>query len=155
MCDEKLIWDYIDNELSESKRLEVEQHLSTCPACKQEFDLCVALHQEIQKVECLKPSFRFSKNVMEIIELDVSCQYRPLLNSFWKRLLMGGMATTLFFVTLITLILPGVWRMPAPQNSSFLRWIENPGFYTFVTVMISFWLIYLADQWLQKRFSVK
>ncbi|MEO1434726.1 MAG: zf-HC2 domain-containing protein [Bacteroidota bacterium] len=155
MCDEKLIWDYIDNELDPEQRAYVEEHLDACPECKEEFDLCVALHQEIQKVECLKPSFRFSKNVMEIIEMDVSCQYRPLLTSFWKRLLMGGMATTLSFITLMTFVLPGTWQGPVSQNGSLLRWVDNPGFYTLAAVMISFWLIYLADQWLQKRFSVK
>lgn len=151
-CSEQKIWDYIDGELTSNEIEEIRAHFKNCPKCLEEFELNLSVHQEIKKMDCMKPSVRFSKNIMESIEMDVSRQFKPLLNAFWKRICVGGIGTFAFYAIIIAILYPGVVANASAQGIlSTFDLLNHPTATTIFGIIITAWILYFADQWMQKR----
>lgn len=152
-CDEQKIWDYIDGELTPVEIEDIRKHFKHCPKCLEEFEVSLSLHKEIKKMDCMKPSVRFGKNIMEAIELDVSKQFKPLLNAFWTRLFLGGIGTFTFYTIIIAILYPGVVAkssadgLLSPENL-----FNHPAATTVLGIIVTAWILYFADQWMQKKF---
>ncbi|MEM7103080.1 MAG: zf-HC2 domain-containing protein [Bacteroidota bacterium] len=153
-CNEQKIWDYIDGELNPEEIKAIREHFKNCPKCLEEFEINLSLHLEIKKMDCMKPSIRFGKNIMEAIELDVSKQFKPLLNVFWKRICIGGFGTVAFYAIIIAIFYPHVFAEPnTPKVFSLWSLFNHPATTTVLGVFVTAWILYFADHWMQKRFK--
>ena len=158
---EETLWQYADKLLSNQKRLEVDNHLQNCDDCRLELEEIKAFNAEVSDAVIQEPSMRFSKNVMEMIEEEVtSIQYSPLLNNIWFKLLGSGFATFIFAV--ISFGFTGqktdiVWMDTMNDNIgivfSSLSNLVSSGIGVIV-ILIAFWLLFIVDKlYLSKRFG--
>lgn len=158
---EETLWQYVDKLLSNQERLEIDSHLQNCDDCRSELEEIQAFNTEVRDVVIQEPSMRFSKNVMEMIEEEVtSIQYRPLLNSLWFKLLGGGFAA--FILAVMSFGFTGqktdiVW-MDTMNNHvgtalTSLSSLVSSGIGVIV-ILIAFWTLFIVDKlYLSKRFG--
>lgn len=80
-CDESKIWDYIDGQMDEEMRNAFLKHLEQCPDCCAELQLNQSLHQNLERVPCLKKKLSKSCHTEE---MDMSTYFKPKLHYLWK-----------------------------------------------------------------------
>lgn len=69
---EEQIWDYIDGIGSAEYRSEIESKIATDEAYKAIYQDLSALHQQIGDIGLDEPSMSFSRNVMEMVSLEIA-----------------------------------------------------------------------------------
>lgn len=69
---EEQIWDYIDGVGSADHILEIEGKIASDEAYKAVYQELSALHQQIGKISLDEPSMSFSRNVMEMVNLEIA-----------------------------------------------------------------------------------
>lgn len=161
---EEQLWEYLDGEINQEKQGFLEKHLDKCPLCKKAYLEIAAFNQELAGAVQLQPSMRFSKNVMEIIEIEVSKKlYRPLLQSFWRKLAISGFATMLTAMVAVGFLFPGEENLPFQIELTNLQSIlgffpqlfQNQIFMFALLSVAGLWGIYLLDKFVIARFIRK
>ena len=158
---EETLWQYVDKLLSNQKRLEIDKHLQKCDDCRLELEEIKAFNTEVSDVVVQEPSMRFSKNVMEMIEEEVtSITYRPLLNGIWFKLLGGSF--TAFIFAVIAFGFTGqktdiLWMDTMNDNVGVLFSSATSlasSATGVIVILIAFWLLFVVDKlYLSKRFG--
>lgn len=69
---EEQIWDYIDGVGSADHILEIEGKIASDEAYKAVYQELSALHQQIGEISLDEPSMSFSRNVMEMVNLEIA-----------------------------------------------------------------------------------
>lgn len=69
---EEQIWDYIDGIGSVGYRLEIERKIASDEAYKALYQELLALNQQIGEISLDEPSLSFSRNVMEMVKLEIA-----------------------------------------------------------------------------------
>lgn len=158
---EESLWQYVDKLLANQKRLEIDTHLQNCADCRLELEEIQAFNTEVSDTVVQEPSMRFSKNVMEMIEEEVtSMEYIPLLNTIWFKLL--GSSFAVFIFTVMSFGFTGqktdiVWMDKMNDNVSVL-FSSLPNIASsaigLILILIAFWSLFIIDKlYLSKRFG--
>ena len=158
---EELLWQYADKLLSNQERLEIDNHLQSCDDCRLELEEIQAFNTEVSDTVIQEPSMRFSKNVMEMIEEEVtSIEYIPLLNTIWFKLLGSGFVVFIFVV--MSFGFTGqktdiVW-MDKMNDSFSVLFSSLSGVASsaigLIVILIAFWSLFIMDKlYLSKRFG--
>ncbi len=158
---EESLWQYVDKLLANQKRLEIDGHLQNCADCRLELEEIQAFNTEVSDTVVQEPSMRFSKNVMEMIEEEVtSMEYIPLLNTIWFKLL--GSSFAVFIFTVMSFGFTGqktdiVWMDKMNDNVSVL-FSSLPNIASsaigLILILIAFWSLFIIDKlYLSKRFG--
>lgn len=158
---EESLWQYVDKLLANQKRLEIDTHLQNCADCRLELEEIQAFNTEVSDTVVQEPSMRFSKNVMEMIEEEVtSMEYTPLLNTIWFKLL--GSSFAVFIFTVMSFGFTGqktdiVWMDKMNDNVSVL-FSSLPNIASsaigLILILIAFWSLFIIDKlYLSKRFG--
>lgn len=154
-CDEQKIWELIDGELCESECEAIQKHFKVCPKCLKEYKENVSLDKEIGKLDCLEAAFKMDCKSRNIIEYEVSKQYRPLLTCFRKRLLCGLCSVSFISLAawffLFPFLFPGSTGV---RGSNLLEMLSHPATITFFGLSLAFFLLYLTDKLMQKWFDL-
>ena len=158
---EESLWQYVDKLLANQKRLEIDTHLQNCADCRLELEEIQAFNTEVSDTVVQEPSMRFSKNVMEMIEEEVtSMEYIPLLNTIWFKLL--GSSFAVFIFTVMSFGFTGqktdiVWMDKMNDNVSVL-FSSLPNIASsaigLILILMAFWSLFIIDKlYLSKRFG--
>ena len=137
--EDKTLWDLVTGELVENAVTPVLEHLKICHKCRQEHEVISLIHQESLHVSGEQPSMRFSKSVMEKIEveisLDKSLQYWMI---FTKYSIIGG----LFVAVLSCLIVLG------SNNTFILNQLDHLDsvIYILIFTCIASWIFFIFDR---------
>ncbi|MBN1155528.1 zf-HC2 domain-containing protein [candidate division KSB1 bacterium] len=67
MCLEKLI-DYLDGDITDALKEEIDLHLGHCDACRREFDIQLIMRNQVSRLPSLKCPDRVTRDVLERIE---------------------------------------------------------------------------------------
>jgi anti-sigma factor RsiW len=95
---EELLWEYLDEEIDDNRKQEIETHLIICPKCKDEMEEIKFFNQEFSNAINHQPSNRQPKEKLLEVKLSYS-EAKPMLQNFWRGFIMVG-----FFVSLITAV---------------------------------------------------
>jgi hypothetical protein len=68
---EEQIWDYIDSSGTAGHRLEIERKIATDETYRSVYTELSAIHQQIGEISLDEPSMSFSRNVMEMVNLEM------------------------------------------------------------------------------------
>ena len=79
---ENLIEEYIDNELDSEKKLEFEEHIKTCPACREELGFSKMLRQSAGKIELPEPPADFLNRVNAALDKELNAVEPPRKTKF-------------------------------------------------------------------------
>jgi len=106
---------YCNNELSESGRLSVSEHLSTCSSCRKEAAIYISLNKARSETERLKVSDDFNAKLLNRIAQERFAETRTqayLPNTaprlFWGRAIPAFVAACLVIVVSVAVFSPGV-----------------------------------------------
>lgn len=93
---EELLWEYLDNEVSQGEKHKIETHLGNCPRCKGELEQLQFFNQAFKKAVINQTPSR--KSIEKFIEIKLNdSETRLRLQGFWRKFVMFG-----FFVSLVT-----------------------------------------------------
>jgi hypothetical protein len=93
---EKLIWEYIDGQLSQVEKERIDRLLVDDPDWQIKYNELKSIHALLQKEELDMPSLRFTKNVMEEI---AQYQVAPATKNYINKNVIRGI--TAFFLIMI------------------------------------------------------
>ena len=159
---EEILWQYVDNTLSDAQRLTVENHLKTCETSQALLKEIQTFNAEIAETVIEVPSMRFSKNVMEAIEEEVSVsEYQPLFRTVWKRMFASGFAAILLGLVGVSLTVASnseaSWAKQLNEEVSFLGEVLysfTSSTFGIVVILSALWLLFALDKlFLSKRFG--
>lgn len=154
--DEQQLWEYIDGEVAKTERVVLETHIDKCPECQKELDLLTTLDSEFSNILADKPSMRFTKNVMELIEIEINpAAYKPLLQAFWKRFAIVSFASMVLTLVVIALAFPVSGAVPFEAEfhaitggiSWLLSFSQEPLIFNSIAIVLAFWLLYGIDKY--------
>ena len=74
---ENLVEEYIDNELDSEKKLEFEEHIKTCPACREELEFSKMLRQSVGEIELPEPPADFLDRVNAALDKELNAIEPP------------------------------------------------------------------------------
>jgi hypothetical protein len=95
---EEILWEYLDDEVDQNLKQDIERHLTICPKCAHELEQVKFFNQEFSKAVESQASSRKPRE--KFIEIELSyLESKPMLQNFWKGFVMSG-----FFVSLATAI---------------------------------------------------
>ena len=110
---EKLIWEYIDGQISPAEQIKVSRHIAEDPEWQIRYKELKAIQLLLQNEELEMPSLRFTKNVMEEI---AQYQVAPATKNYINKNIIRGI--TAFFLIMIG----GLFIFFIGQ----LHWVDNP-----------------------------
>lgn len=158
---EELIWNYLDGQVSEDERLQIEQTLKDDEAFRELFLQSRLVHQNLQKMEAEGPSLRFAQNIMDRLPAVRNLATGPLISTKWIRTFYGRVfATLLILVAGIAWLSPPSTGMADAQAEDIIGNVRSvfdllpanalllPGI-----IVISLLLLLFLDRWLQQRFQ--
>jgi hypothetical protein len=93
---EKLIWEYIDGQLSSAEKENIARHLAEDPEWQIKYNELKTIHALLQHEDLEMPSLRFTKNVMEEI---AQYQVAPATKNYINKNVIRGI--TAFFLIMI------------------------------------------------------
>ena len=147
--DEEKLWEYLDGEITSSQKVLMDNHLEKCPDCKDQLAELTLFNTEISNAVLAQPSLRFTKNVMELIEVELNPMiYKPLLRRIWKRFAIFGFATMIVTLVFVALLFPnGQVPFEGTINTLFV-YTQNPLILNSILIILSLWVLYLVDRFL-------
>ena len=154
---EEKLWEYLDGEIALSEQDAIETHLQKCNGCKDQLEELMLFDSEISNIVTAQPSMRFTKNVMELIEVELNpIVFRPLLRRVWRRFAAFGFATMFATLVFIALVFPSEGQSPEVElvKSSihdFFAATQNPMILNSALIIISLWTLYLVDRFLLSK----
>lgn len=69
---EEQIWDYVDGCGDADYRSEIHSKIASQQDYKQAYEDVMAIHQQLQHISLEEPSMSFTRNVMELVKLEVA-----------------------------------------------------------------------------------
>lgn len=162
--DEQQLWEYIDGEVAEQKRTTLETHFDRCPECQKELELLLTLDEEFTNAITAQPSMRFTKNVMELIEVELNvAEYQPLMRKFWRRFVAFSFASMVLTLMVVAIFFPSTGTVPFETEiqtvsmgiSWLLSFTQNPILFNSIIIVLAFWLLYGFDKYLAASQLVK
>jgi len=96
----------LDDRLSSGEKLELMEHLASCPDCRAYFDDQLAIHEAFADLEAAAP-VGFAESVMERVRLTPQERKKPTARSRWQH---WAAAAACCAVAVL-----GVWTMGGPQ----------------------------------------
>lgn len=109
-----ILSDYLENNLKLHQRHEAEEHLQSCPVCRQKADDMEKLLQAVHRMQLIKASDSFEAELMKRIQVQNESVHK--IRYFWGYLSEHG--RTLSAAAVILLVLAGsmiVWRGYNPR----------------------------------------
>ena len=79
---EDLIEEYIDNELDGEKKLKFEEHIKTCPACREELEFSKMLRQSVGEIKLPEPPADFLDRVNAALDKELNVIEPPRKTKF-------------------------------------------------------------------------
>ncbi len=156
---EDKLWAYLDKDLSAEEVAQIEQHLNYCTTCLEHLNALKAFDNEVAATVVEVPSMRFSKNVMELIEEEVSLTYAPIIKPFWQKLLATGFGSLLLALVFLPTFVPASSSFPLvtqiEQTTQSLlataQMLNQPAVFLVVASLLAFWLLFAADKFLLSK----
>ncbi len=156
--DEEKLWEYLDGETMPSEKTQIESHLKRCNGCKEQLKELRLFDSEIATVVLAQPSMRFTRNVMELIEVELNpIVFKPLLRKVWRRLIFFGFASLLAMSVFVALVFPseGYFSQEAVAvkklSSDVLTFTQHPLILNSALILLSIWMLYLLDKGLLSK----
>ncbi len=118
---------YCNNELGESGRLSVSEHLSTCLSCRKEAAIYISLNKARSETERLKVSDDFNAKLLNRIAQERFAETRTQAylpstapSVFWGRAIPAFVAACLVIVVSVVVFSPGIW-----DNGGMISTVSN------------------------------
>ena len=151
----QLIWDYLDNRLSEQERQDFLVRLESDPLLRQELESCAALHRSLGDQEWEEPSLGFVHRIMDRLVKPVR-HYQPLVSPKLTRLFWTLVALSFG----LTLTLPQLFPPVQVRHTGLPEWLstvlrnfgQSSNFLIVITVLSSTAIVFIAlDRWLSQK----
>ncbi|MDN5212943.1 hypothetical protein QQ020_12830 [Fulvivirgaceae bacterium BMA12] len=126
------------------QNLEEINHLKVCESCQLRYNQALRMHEQLKSLEYKRPSMRFAKNIVEIIERNKKLDRTSL---FWTRVISGG----LLVAVSMALVMIVYWYTSSFEENNSYRLMINQWNLTFLAMAAGFWLLYFFDHWLGRK----
>ena len=139
-------WLLLSDELTESQKQPLFNHISVCPECQKEYQTRIILNETLESLDFLLPSMDLSNKIVERLEkekkLDRSIQ-------FWKNMTVQCLFAGLILISGLFLIK----FIIEPPNIVFAFEKINfgPAYQFILWTAILSWLFFLIDHFLKRR----
>ena len=153
---EEQIWALIDNTLELSEKKMLEAHLQNCVECQTYYNEIKSFDFALSQNVVEEPSLRFSKNVMDIIEEEVSLKFKPLVNRMWQKIFATSLGSGILAIFLLGTISPSsvkvlpsfLQNIPVQLNNinQLTSFIQHPIFLISTLSLLAFWALYAMDK---------
>lgn len=157
---EEKLWEYLDGEITPSEKIMLETHLEKCDSCRNRLEELMLFDSEISSVVLAQPSLRFTKNVMELIEVELNpVVFKPLLRKVWQRFVAFGFASMFATLVFIAFVFPSSnaskeMKLLKSGIHDFFTLTQHPLIINSVFIIIALWTLYLLDRFvLSQRLS--
>jgi anti-sigma factor RsiW len=157
---ENKLWAYLDGDLNTDERAAIQNHISYCESCQLLLNELKSFDNELAQTVVEEPSMRFSKNVMELIEEEVTTTYAPIIPPFWRKLIATGMITLVVAVFSIPLLTPvqsfslfglEIGATHTLMFTHIFSILENPLVQISAASLGAFWLLFVADKFILSK----
>ena len=151
----QIIWDYLDNRLSEQERQDFLVRLKNDPLLRQELESCMVLHRNLGQQEWEEPSLGFVHRVMDRLARPAR-HYQPLVSPKLTRLFWTFVALSFG----LTLTLPQLFPAIQVKHTGLPDWLstvlrnfgQSGNFLIILTVLTTTALVFIAlDRWLSQK----
>ncbi len=156
---EEQLWEYLDNEVDDVTKRQIESHLEACPKCQEELQELTFFNTQFDNAIKSEAVIKSSKQCLIEIELSYA-EIRPVLQRFWKQIALFGIMTIAATLLFITLACPISGRpIFEPQFhaityslSQMLLFMARPMIMTIWFIPLTFSFLFWADKmWLSTR----
>lgn len=152
---EEKLWEYLDDEVSEEEKLQIEAHLISCPNCNNELNELMFFNTQFGNAvnEIKEERNNPIKNCLVEIELGYS-EIKPGLKKYWKGIAAFGVMTVLLTLMFVTLACPVSNKMifEAEFNSvtyhisQFLYFMMKPLIMNVWVIILTFSFLFWIDR---------
>jgi len=151
---EDKLWAYMDGDLKADEQSAIQHHLSYCATCQELMSELKSFDNELAQTVVESPSMRFSKNVMELIEEEVTSVYSPIIPPFWQKLIATGFGTLVVSLLFLPTFLPANSNIPFMEDiNNTTDWLvgatsifQNPIVLMVVGGVAAFWILFATDK---------
>lgn len=125
------------------------QHIESCDRCRYKYESVLSIHHGLKQLEYQRPSMRFAKNIIELIEQRELADKSSL---FWTRFTSRSLISAMALAVLM-LVYMFFKTYPEMQiDAGMITRLSQVSIVTVTTIM-TFWIIYLFDKWLGRQYQ--
>lgn len=143
--DEQMIWDYLDGNLDENMKQQLEKRIAEDAGINTLFEKVTTLNQLLRTQQTEQPSLRFSKNLMEKISREKKAEKAAV--SLIPRFNPARVSLIVVSLSIFSILISGVVPAVYYQTSLFPETFSNSTMSIFFWAVIAFWGVILLDRW--------
>ncbi|MEZ4772360.1 MAG: hypothetical protein R3D00_04190 [Bacteroidia bacterium] len=143
--DEQMIWHYLDGNLDEESKQQLEKKIAEDAEVKVLFEKITSLDQLLRTQQIEQPSLRFSKNLME--KIGSMEKVTPDSVSLIPRFTSARVSLIVISLSIFSILISGIIPAVYYQTHLFPETFSNDTISIFFWAIVAFWGVILFDRW--------